>query len=126
MTTDSPTRSLAAAIAKDHYPQNGVSSVDSIKELYRGNAVNMPLVKDTLVFGVIEKGIPLPNEPRGATKKYPFIALEIGDSFVHPGPTHIAASSANYWSRKLKRKHACSSVYPGGRLKGPTRIWRIK
>lgn len=126
MTTDSPTRSLAAAIAKDHYPQNGVSSVDSIKELYRGNAVNMPLVKDTLVFGVIEKGIPAPAGHRGTPPKFPFAIMEIGDSFIHPGPTHIAACAASYWGRKLKRKHTCASVYPGNPGKGPTRVWRIK
>ena len=35
----------------------------------------------------IDKGVPIPEMQRGACFRYPFKALEIGDSFFIPGKT---------------------------------------
>lgn len=68
----------------------------------------------------IDKGIPRPASLRAA--KYPWAALEIGDSFFVPsvnGATHNVASVAS-WAGKRHGKKFSSRTVDGG-----VRVWRI-
>lgn len=68
----------------------------------------------------IEKGVPIP----GSRAKYPFVEMEIGDSFfVEVGEDQrritsqrISGSSQNYGEKKFSVRT----------VKGGLRIWRVK
>lgn len=67
----------------------------------------------------IDKGIPLP--PQGpAQRKYPWIEMEVGDSFVVRVGTHTARCLAGNASRKYAPKK-----FRHGASDGVTRIWRV-
>lgn len=67
----------------------------------------------------IDKGIPVPDESRGANGKYPFADLEIGDSFfVNVKQVAVCSSAAGYGKRHNKKFTTRSE-------NGGTRVWRI-
>jgi hypothetical protein len=73
----------------------------------------------------IDKGVPIPRAKRGGPGKrpaiYPWMDMEIGDSFFAEGLTqaHLAAVGS-YTERKTGWKFTTRKV-PGG-----TRVWRIE
>lgn len=73
-------------------------------------------------FGVIEKGIPLAPDGRGAIGRkfiYPFVAMGIGDSFLMPAKS---ASSIDYYRKKFpERKFTLRKVDANY-----VRVWRLK
>ena len=75
----------------------------------------------------IDKGIPVPPRmPRGARSKYPFLGMEVGDSFFVPGikPRQISPRSCSARLRAEGAKFATRSVTENG-VDG-TRVWRVE
>lgn len=70
----------------------------------------------------IEKGIPIKNvDRRNAYHKYPWMEMEIGDSFLAKKLRIFSiASSRRNAERKTGFKFACRTV------DGGTRIWRVR
>ena len=66
----------------------------------------------------IEKNIPEPA--RTDNSKYPFLIMEIGDSFFHPGESQKLSGAANQCFRRTGRKFTVRKVVGGARC------WRIK
>jgi hypothetical protein len=68
----------------------------------------------------IEKDVPLP-EGYSRTVKYPFAAMEVGDSFFEEGKTSDQlTNSAAHWRKKNCWKFTARNV------DGGARIWRVK
>lgn len=68
---------------------------------------------------LIESGVPLPStHPRA---KYPWNALEVGQSFFIPNNF----SNFNYINTRLAPKHFIFRVVTEDKVKG-TRVWRDK
>lgn len=75
----------------------------------------------------IEKNKKLPEDPRGAKRKYPFHILKIGESFFAQKPSTNITSSYNYYKRNHDQKNkqfTCRTVVENN--KNGTRCWRIK
>ena len=74
----------------------------------------------------LSRGIPLPVSRTGrfgATRIYPFVMMEIGESFfVAKRSRQGFNGSSNYATQKLGRKFATRAVVENG-VKG-TRVWR--
>ena len=67
----------------------------------------------------IEKDIPLPAH---SGQKYPFAAMEIGDSFsVDWEKRHNLRQAAFYYKQRNKRFN-----FKTARMNGKVRIWRVK
>ena len=70
---------------------------------------------------IIEKNVPVPADVK-REQKYPFAAMEIGDSFV--APKHRLSTiraAASYYSRRYKKKFA---VRTDPSSPDSIRIWR--
>lgn len=69
----------------------------------------------------IEKNIPLPKDRvRGRKSQFPFIDMEVGDSFKYQGDPKILAAAISYFQRKnTKMKFAYRQEFGG------YRAWRI-
>ena len=65
---------------------------------------------------VIEKNIPI---QRGR-EKYPFLKMEIGDSFVFSGNRKVIGAAASWYGSRYKMKFTTRSV------DGGVRVWRVK
>lgn len=69
----------------------------------------------------IEKGVPIPTHNGGASPKYPFREMEVGDSILLLSKDKAKYTGlANGWARSTGWKFS-SRFVEGGR-----RIWRIK
>lgn len=72
----------------------------------------------------VESGIPVPPKPRpggGASRKYPFPSMEVGDSFFMPkGKPRVIATAACMFARPRGWKFTCRVV------DGGVRVWRVK
>lgn len=68
----------------------------------------------------IDKTIPAP--PRHGNTKYPFLTMEVGDSFFTDIP-RVSAAAFNA-GKKLDRRFACRAAVENG-VTG-TRVWRLK
>ncbi len=66
---------------------------------------------------VIEKGIPVPPE-KG--KNYPFLMMEIGDSFILNKSDRLAGPLARSYGKRHGLKFRCQKIGPA-----QTRIWRV-
>jgi len=68
----------------------------------------------------IEDGIPVPPSGRGGRSKYPWLTLEVGQSFVITEST-IASSRtmATQAARNTGRKFKVAQI------KGGARVWRV-
>ena len=67
----------------------------------------------------VEKGIPMPTRGRGASSKYPWHDMDVGDSFAAPmKDPHQAAATASM-RQKPKR-------FLARKIEGGYRIWRIE
>ena len=76
----------------------------------------------TKAVGKIEKGIPIPpvKHGGGASAKWPWDHMEIGDSFLMPARKMSTVSSQiTTVSRRLGRKFAARAV------DGGARVWRV-
>lgn len=74
---------------------------------------------------VIEKNVPIPEAP----KKYPFMDMEIGDSFFAEGtqPTRLnnSTSSARKAGRRFTMRSVTEENAEGKEVQG-TRVWRVE
>lgn len=74
----------------------------------------------------IEKGVPIPDDPRGRRGKYPFKDMEVGDSFFvscddeKRKKTVRNSIYASRWRREKGYKFKCSLEKEG------IRVWRVK
>lgn len=71
---------------------------------------------------VVEKGVAAPKITRGRRAgKYPWLEMDVGDSFLVKGRTSSAMSAAaTYAGKRYGMRLKCSTV-PGG-----VRVWRIE
>ena len=67
----------------------------------------------------IDKGVPVPEESRGANGKYPFGDLEIGDSFFVGVKQQLLCAAVSGYGRRHNKKFTTRSE------NGGTRVWRI-
>lgn len=69
----------------------------------------------------IEKGIPMPDRRSGASAKYPWANMEVGDSFVMETGASSVGAYTSYANKAYSPKRFSS------RKIGPSqaRIWRI-
>lgn len=79
---------------------------------------------------VIEKGVPIPESLSGGkTKKYPFLELEVGDSFLiefnGQTPTALQNKIVNNFSN-YSRYHGTKYTSRIKRDEGGVRVWRIE
>lgn len=77
----------------------------------------------------IEKGIPLPppTDNRGTKRKWPFLELEVGDSFEARGYRTVAGFNETlkkYGRRCAPKKFAARLIKPEGDSIGHVRVWR--
>lgn len=70
----------------------------------------------------IEKGVPIPTRGARGEQIFPFLDLEIGDSFVAPPDLAKKARSAAHGFAKRKGVRFTCRVQPDGSV----RIWRLK
>lgn len=68
----------------------------------------------------IEKGLPIPAKRPGPMSKYPFSAMEIGDSFFVATSRQSLSKSVHTARKRLGRRFTCRAE-PGG-----YRVWRIE
>jgi hypothetical protein len=70
----------------------------------------------------IEKGIPIPPDPRGRTEgsKYPFLQMEVGDSVYLPGKKSVGSILKYARSKKPELRFTTRTDGQG------IRVWRIK
>ena len=78
----------------------------------------------------VSKGIPIPGQ-RGATtpQSYPFLQMEVGDSFSVPNSEQKAIRNAisRVHNQNKSLKFTTRKINPVGRAKLPHyRVWRIK
>jgi hypothetical protein len=69
---------------------------------------------------IIDKDIPFP----GRKRHYPFIEMEVGDSFFTKKSRSTIAAIARYWGKRLNCKFSTADVVENG-VEG-IRVWRIK
>lgn len=69
----------------------------------------------------VESDVPLPGQRVGASAKYPFGEMEIGDSFEAPNNQSIRRAACAYDARNNKR-FVCRITERGG---DTMRIWRF-
>jgi len=72
----------------------------------------------------IEKAVPIPNrkgsyEPRES--KYPYKAMEVGDSFLVVEPPKSFRQQVNNWGKFTDGKKFCYRTTPEG-----VRVWRVR
>jgi hypothetical protein len=74
----------------------------------------------------INREIPIPaRTARGGFRKYPWSAMQPGDSFFVQGMTIFKISSqATHRAQKDGRKYTCRSVVENG--ESGVRVWRVK
>ena len=70
----------------------------------------------------IEKGIPMPPVVKNgiAEKKYPWLQMEVGDSFLIPDKPSRAVGSLIASHNRNGKRFACRTV------EGGTRVWRME
>ena len=70
----------------------------------------------------IEKGIPVPKMTgAGRKNKYPFDAMEVGDSFfIKDGKVKTLSRSCGTYGKRLERKFTSRTV------DGGARVWRVE
>ncbi len=69
----------------------------------------------------VESGIPLPKRPAKGPTKYPWTALEVGQSFLIPGGTLAnLRSSCTQAGKRYKMKFVARQVANN------VRIWRVR
>ena len=69
----------------------------------------------------IDKDIPMPQDKLGRKPKYPWMDMDVGDSFLLPGKSiHHAASLMVRWQERGGRRYSARTVPEG------VRIWRIE
>ncbi len=68
----------------------------------------------------IDKDIPLPAKRGDNNAKWPWGALEVGDSFLMPRTLSSASAQATTNAKKTGRKYTCRTEAEG------IRIWRVK
>jgi hypothetical protein len=70
----------------------------------------------------IEKGIPVPKQVgAGRKNKYPFDAMEVGDSFfIKDGKVKTLSRSCGTYGKRLERKFTSRTV------EGGARVWRTE
>src|SRR5690606_14294925 len=74
----------------------------------------------SLLFKV-EKGIPVPPVKQGPYSRYPWLQMEVGDSFFVPGVEYSAfKQQPSNAGRRYGRKYASRSV------DGGVRVWRVE
>lgn len=74
----------------------------------------------------IEKGLPVIMGKRGKKPKYPFGAMEIGDSFfVADDDEGKAVSRARVTAHTFSNRHS-EYKFTCSKLDGGLRIWRVK
>lgn len=70
---------------------------------------------------VIEDGVPMPRPLReGGGCKYPFQALEVGQSFFVLASRETLSTPASRWGKRLGRKFAVRKEGQG------QRVWRVE
>ena len=73
----------------------------------------------------IEKGVPIPKVPYGAKKKpekYPFLSMDVGDSFFIPGmESKIVTAYISSWRRRVGN----SKKFSVRTMDGGIRVWRV-
>lgn len=68
----------------------------------------------------VQKGVPLPLDVRSKSK-YPFLAMDVGDSFLAPKKKiSTVSAAATYIAKKTKMKFITRKDGNG------TRVWRVK
>jgi hypothetical protein len=68
----------------------------------------------------VEHGVPMPPEKRGRASSYPWLEMEVGDSFFVPdGKLQTLRGRAAYAGARHHRKFACRPV------EGGIRVWRM-
>lgn len=89
-----------------------------------------PLVKlaaaPTVTNGIeIETGIPIPEtvNRQSVTDRMPFDQLEIGQSFVVPGPS--SAKNAFFWVKRAQKQFP-GKYFVSRRIPNGVRIWRVE
>jgi len=85
------------------------------------------MTKPTKEFAMIEKGIAITNyRGRGHRRSiYPFMEMEIGDSFLDNNCTCSADSKA-YQSAKKYQQRSGNRKFVDASVEGGVRIWRIE
>lgn len=69
----------------------------------------------------IEKGIPMPEVQAGSKPKYPFLEMEIGDSFfVEGAPQSLLTSAASNHAKRYGGRFSVRKQYGG------VRVWRVE
>lgn len=77
----------------------------------------------TVAEFVIDKGVPIPQAPRGRRPKYPFAQLEVGDSFFVAGESRKIVTNLSRLAHSHKTRHGgdfVTRVVDGG-----ARVWRV-
>ena len=69
----------------------------------------------------VEKGVPLPDSKWRGAAKYPWLTLEVGDSFFVPGIKSASRISGQWWVQKRTGRKFTKRAVDGG-----VRVWRIK
>lgn len=75
--------------------------------------------KGAAVTVKIEKAIPIPEHIAGAPSKYPFLALEVGDSFFISGDKYRLISAA-----RSNAQYRSGRKFSVRKVDGGTRVWR--
>ena len=78
----------------------------------------------------IEKGVPVPALPSGRLRRYetkaggeyPFLQMEIGDSFVVPIDRRVAVGVSCVWYKKKRGMKFTTRKTEDGKF---VRVWRI-
>jgi hypothetical protein len=68
----------------------------------------------------IDKNIPFPERKR----HYPFVEMEVGDSFFTKKNRNAISAIARYWAKRLNCKFSTAEVVEQG-VEG-VRVWRTK
>lgn len=78
----------------------------------------------------IDKGVPLPRPSRGGRqKKYPFDAMQVGDSLFMPADpqrVEIVRTIVFLCAKRYAKKHAPRWRFTSRKVEGGIRIWRIE
>jgi hypothetical protein len=74
----------------------------------------------------IDKGLPIPDRTKETASKYPWRAMEVGDSFLvaqEPGEAiHMARDRANKITQYAKRT---GRTFCTRKVEGGVRVWRL-
>jgi len=68
----------------------------------------------------VEKGVPVPKEPRKRNVKYPWREMEVGDSFYTETSQPVVSSSAILAQKRTGMRFTTKREGTG------TRVWRIE